>query len=103
MTEFLPLLIFILFTAALIGDIFFNISIQMFFNSFQSVFVISEDVIPSMAKALSFGISIGVISCWVGLKATRGASGVGRAAILAFVFSATIILLNDYLVAILVF
>jgi len=104
----LPLLVVVadiiaLFTAALIGDFFFNISVRMFFNSFQSVFVFSEDVLPSILKALSFGISIGLISCWVGLKATRGASGVGRAAIHAFVFSATIILINDYVVATLVF
>lgn len=104
----LPLLVVVadiiaLFTAAIIGDVFFNISIQMFFNSFQSVFVFTEDVLPSLLKALSFGISIGLISCWVGLRATRGASGVGRAAIHAFVFSATIILVNDYIVATLVF
>jgi len=108
MVVMLPLLVVVadiiaLFTAALIGDLFFNISVTMFFNSFQSVFVFTEDVVPSMAKALSFGISIGLISCWVGLKATRGATGVGRAAIHAFVFSATIILINDYIVATLVF
>lgn len=104
----LPLLVVVadiiaLFTAALIGDLFFNISVRMFFNSFQSVFVFSEDVVPSVMKALSFGTSIGVISCWVGLKASRGATGVGRAAIHAFVISATIILINDYIVATLVF
>ncbi|NQV50874.1 MAG: ABC transporter permease [Candidatus Marinimicrobia bacterium] len=104
----LPLLVVIadiiaLFTAALIGDAFFNISVQMFFNSFQSVFVFTEDVLPSLLKALSFGISIGLISCWVGLRATRGATGVGRAAIQAFVISATFILVNDYAVATLVF
>lgn len=103
-----PLLIIVadfvaLFTAAIIGDVFFDISVRMFFNSFQSVFVFAEDVLPSMAKSFTFGISIGLISCWVGLKATRGASGVGKAAIYAFVFSATIILINDYLVATLVF
>lgn len=108
MVIMLPLLVVVadiiaLFTAAIIGDIFFNISIQMFFNSFQSVFVFTEDVLPSILKALSFGISIGLISCWVGFKATRGASGVGRAAINAFVFSATIILVNDFAVATLVF
>ena len=104
----LPLLVVVadiiaLFTAALIGDLFFNISVRMFFNSFQSVFVFTEDVLPSLMKALTFGVSIGLVSCWVGLKATRGASGVGRAAIQAFVFSATIILINDYAVATIVF
>lgn len=108
MVIMLPLLVVVadiiaLFTAALIGDMFFNISVRMFFNSFQSVFVFTEDVLPSIMKALSFGISIGLISCWVGLKATRGATGVGRAAIQAFVISATIILVNDYAVATLVF
>lgn len=108
MVIMLPLLVVVadiiaLFTAAFIGDLFFNISFRMFFNSFQSVFVFSEDVLPSILKALSFGISIGLISCWVGLKASRGATGVGRAAIQAFVFSSAIILLNDYIVATLVF
>jgi len=104
----LPLLVVVadivaLFTAAIIGDMFFNISVRMFFNSFQSVFIFSEDVLPSLIKALSFGISIGLISCWVGLKASQGASGVGRAAINAFVISATLILVNDYAVATMVF
>jgi len=108
MVIMLPLLVVVadiiaLFTAALIGDVFFNISIRMFFNSLQSVFVFTEDVLPSIIKALTFGISIGLISCWVGLKATRGATGVGRAAIHAFVFSATMILVNDYIVATIVF
>lgn len=108
MVVMLPLLVVIadiiaLFTAAIIGDLFFNISVRMFFNSFQSVFVFTEDVLPSLLKALTFGISIGLVSCWVGLKATRGASGVGRAAIQAFVISATLILVNDYAVATLVF
>jgi len=108
MTIMMPLLVVVadivaLFTAAIIGDLFFNISVPMFFNSFQSVFVLTEDVIPGLAKAFSFGISVGLISCWVGLKATRGASGVGRAAIQAFVISATLILVNDYAVATLVF
>ncbi|NQV15083.1 ABC transporter permease [bacterium] len=108
MVIMLPLLVVVadiiaLFTAAIIGDVFFNISVRMFFNSFQSVFVFTEDVLPSILKALSFGISISLVSCWVGFKATRGASGVGRAAINAFVFSATIILVNDFAVATLVF
>lgn len=108
MTIMMPLLVIVadivaLFTAAIIGDTFFNISVTMFFNSFQSVFVVTEDVVPGLAKGLSFGISVGLISCWVGLKATRGASGVGRAAIQAFVISATFILVNDYVVATLVF
>jgi phospholipid/cholesterol/gamma-HCH transport system permease protein len=108
MIVMMPLLVVVadivaLFTAAIIGDLFFNISFRMFFSSLQSVFVFSEDVLPSIIKAFSFGVSIGLISCWVGLKASRGASGVGRAAINAFVISATIILVNDYAVATLVF
>lgn len=108
MVVMMPLLVVVadfvgLFTAALVGEIFFDISIQMFFNSFQSVFVIAEDILPGMAKALSFGIAIGLVSCWVGLKATMGASGVGRAAIEAFVYSATLVLVFDFVVATIVF
>ena len=104
----MPLLVVVsdfvgLFTAALIGDLFFNIRIQLFFNSFQAVFVVAEDVIPGLVKGVSFGFAIGLISCWVGLKASHGASGVGRAAIEAFVFSATLVLVFDFFVAMVVF
>ncbi|MEA3286250.1 MAG: ABC transporter permease [Candidatus Marinimicrobia bacterium] len=108
MVIMMPLLVAVsdfvgLFTAALVGDVFFDISVQMFFNSFKSVFVFSEDILPGFVKALSFGFAIGLTSCWVGLRATKGASGVGRAAIDAFVFSATLILVYDFMVAMVVF
>ena len=52
MLVMMPLLVAVsdfvgLFTVALIGD--------MFFNSFQSVFVFSEDILPGFVKVLNFG------------------------------------------------
>ncbi len=104
----MPLLILVgdfvaIFTAGAIGDWFFDINLTMYFNSFQSVFVMTEDFLPSVYKGLFFGLSISLVSCWVGLHSERGASGVGRAAINAFVYSATLVLANDYLVAVIVY
>jgi len=104
----MPLLIIVgdfvaIFTAAAIGDWFFDINFAMYFNSFQSVFVMRTDFLPSVYKGLVFGISIGLVSCWVGLHSQRGASGVGRAAINAFVYTAILVLAADYLVAVIVY
>lgn len=104
----MPLLIIVgdfvaIFVAGGIGDWFFDINFTMYFNSFQRVFDVWQDFLPSIYKGLIFGLSIGVVSCWVGLNAARGASGVGRAAINAFVYSATLVLMNDFLVAVIVY
>jgi len=104
----MPLLIMVgnfvaIFTAGAIGDWFFDINFAMYFNSFQSIFVTHEDFYPSIYKGIVFGIAIGVLSCWVGLHSKRGASGVGRAAIDAFVYSAIMVLACDYLVAVIVY
>ncbi len=39
-----------------------------------------RDVVPSTLKTAVFGLSIGLIGCWTGLRAERSTEGVGRAA-----------------------
>ena len=92
-----------IFVAGAIGDWFFDINFAMYFNAFQSVFNVWQDFLPSIYKGLIFGLSVGLVSCWVGLHSARGASGVGRAAINAFVYSATLVLMSDFLVAVIVY
>lgn len=92
-----------IFSGFAVSKYFFNLNFSTFFNGFQAVFDMRSDFYPGLFKATMFGISIGVISCWIGLRASWGASGVGRAAIDAFVLSSALILINDYILATLLF
>ncbi len=92
-----------IFSGYFISDYFFNLNFSAFFSGVQATFDMRSHVYPGIFKSIMFGMSIGVISCWIGLRASWGASGVGRAAINAFVISATLILVNDYIVATLLF
>lgn len=104
----MPLLIIVgnivaIVTAGFIGDAFFNINYAMYYGAFQSIFVVSQDFYPSIYKGVSFGLIVGLVGCWVGLNSARGASGVGRAAIDAFVYSSILVLMMDFLVAVIVY
>lgn len=92
-----------IFSGFFISNYFFNLNFSTFFNGFQATFDNQSYFYPGLFKSIMFGISTGVVSCWVGLRASWGASGVGRAAIDAFVISSTLILINDYIVATLLF
>ncbi|MHC5038822.1 MAG: MlaE family ABC transporter permease [Planctomycetota bacterium] len=56
------------------------------------------DVFNGLFKAFIFGIIIAVIGCSQGIKATRGAEGVGNATMKAVVISFVLILVTDYLI-----
>jgi len=108
MTLLMPLLVLAadliaIFSGAFVVNQFFNINYNTFFNSFQAHFVMSSDFYPGMFKAVMFGLTTGLVSCWVGLRAEHGASGVGRSAIDAFVWASILILISDYVVATIVF
>jgi len=92
-----------IFSGFFISNNFFNLNFSTFFNGFQATFDNQSYFYPGLFKSIMFGISTGVVSCWVGLRASWGATGVGRAAIDAFVISSTLILINDYIVATLLF
>jgi phospholipid/cholesterol/gamma-HCH transport system permease protein len=92
-----------IFSGAWVVDAFYNINFDTYFNSIHAHFILADDIYPGLFKALSFGLSVGLVSCWVGLKATKGASGVGKAAIQAFVYSSATVLVGDFIVAIIVF
>lgn len=57
-----------------------------------------QDIYSGMVKSVVFGLTIAVVACQQGLKATGGAQGVGRATTRSLVFSFLLILLFDYFI-----
>ena len=54
-----------------------------------------NDFLPPTFKTVVFGLIIGVISCFQGMRATGGTEGVGRAATNSVVLSSLFIILAD--------
>lgn len=55
-----------------------------------------EDFLSGVGKTFFFGFFIGIISCYQGLKTTRGTQGVGEATTYAVVISSMSIFIADY-------
>jgi phospholipid/cholesterol/gamma-HCH transport system permease protein len=66
-------------------------------NGFE--WVTFGDLLPSAAKTMVFGLLIGVVGCFQGLRATGGTGGVGRSATSAVVISSLFVILADVLLA----
>lgn len=75
---------------------------EIFFGSVKEFFTIMN-VMSGLIKAFVFGGVTAIIGCYVGFNAQGGAEGVGKATIRAFVLSAALILLNDYILSVLLF
>jgi phospholipid/cholesterol/gamma-HCH transport system permease protein len=54
------------------------------------------DILYGLIKSLSFGVALGLISCYKGFRCSAGAAGVGRACTEAFVVSCMSILALDF-------
>jgi phospholipid/cholesterol/gamma-HCH transport system permease protein len=67
------------------------------------LFFYARDVAVGLFKAFVFGVSTSFLGCYFGYFAQGGAEGVGGAAIKAFVSSSVVILVADFLVAIVAF
>ena len=81
--------------AYLVSNFFLGISTKMFFDSVQRFFHL-KDIFGGLFKALFFGSFTALIGVKVGFATTGGAEGVGNATIRAFVISATMVLILDY-------
>jgi phospholipid/cholesterol/gamma-HCH transport system permease protein len=79
-----------------------NVSSAIFVQGLRTFFEM-EDVLGGLLKALVFGIVIAHAGCFYGMHAKGGAEGVGLATTRAVVASCVLILLNDYLMAELLF
>jgi phospholipid/cholesterol/gamma-HCH transport system permease protein len=86
----------------LVSNILIGQSAHVFFDSVQSSFEV-RNVMGGLIKALVFGATIALVGCYVGFRTSGGAEGVGRATIQAFVLSAALILINDYILATIIF
>ena len=67
------------------------------------LFFYVRDVAVGLFKAYIFGAVTSFAGCYFGFIAEGGAEGVGRAAIMAFVSSSVLILMADFLVALVAF
>jgi phospholipid/cholesterol/gamma-HCH transport system permease protein len=80
--------------------------VTFFENAFSSISFL--DYFTSMVKALVFGFTIGIVSCYKGFNATKGTMGVGMAAnasvvvsmFLVFIEEITIVQISNYLRAV---
>jgi phospholipid/cholesterol/gamma-HCH transport system permease protein len=69
-------------------------SFQLFLNrGFESAGF--NDLVPPTLKTVIFGLIIGVIGCFQGMRAKGGTEGVGRASTSAVVLSSLFVILAD--------
>jgi phospholipid/cholesterol/gamma-HCH transport system permease protein len=70
------------------------ISLRLFLeNGFKSMEF--KDYIPPIVKTAVFGLTIGIVSCFQGLRTRGGTEGVGRAATSSVVLSSLFVILAD--------
>ncbi len=81
---------------------FQDVSFQVFFSSAKRVFEF-KDIAGGLIKAFFFGASTSIIGCHVGLETEGGAEGVGNATIRAFVWAASMTLILDYILWVVLF
>jgi phospholipid/cholesterol/gamma-HCH transport system permease protein len=73
------------------------------FLSGVKLFFAASDVSAGLIKAFVFGAGTTLMGCYYGFNAAGGAEGVGGAAIKAVVSSSVLILINDYVIASILF
>ncbi len=79
-----------------------DISPRVFIEGMKLHFV-ARDVVSGLIKAFVFGGIISLMGCAAGLRTSGGAVGVGTAATRAVVTSCVLILVSDYVLAVLLF
>jgi len=90
------------FTALLISANMLGISASVFTYGVTHFFML-RDFTGGIVKAALFGLLIANSGCYYGFNVHGGAQGVGRAATRAVVLSAVLILLVDFVVALIFF
>ncbi len=74
----------------------------MFWNQIPTFFQV-YDVVSGLIKAFVFGAITAVMGCHIGFSTYGGAEGVGLATIRSFVWSCLLILVTDYVLAMILF
>jgi phospholipid/cholesterol/gamma-HCH transport system permease protein len=80
---------------ALVGRGILGIDFVLYFDAVKWILDI-WDAIGGLFKAFIFGITLGIVGCSYGMRATRGAEGVGRATMRSVVISFVLVLLFNY-------
>lgn len=94
---------FIAIMGALAVAVFFvDISGETFLNGFRLLFK-NADLYAGLFKAAIFGLIIATIGCYQGFNTQGGAEGVGRATTGAVVVASVLILISNYLMAVVLF
>ena len=79
-----------------------DISSETFLNGYRSSFQIS-DFLNGLVKAGVFGLLIGLVGCYEGYTTIGGAAGVGRSTTVAVVIASVLILVSNFLFAVMLF
>ncbi|RAL23809.1 ABC transporter permease [Lujinxingia litoralis] len=80
---------------AITSQVLLDVNMVLFFQSVIT-FVLLDDLLHGLIKAVAFGFAIAIISCHFGLSTSGGAVGVGRAVNASVVGSAIAIFVLDY-------
>jgi len=88
--------------ALIVSNVLIGQPAHIFLDSVQASFEL-RSLLGGLTKALVFGATIALIGCYIGFQTSGGAEGVGRATIQAFVLSAALILIHDYVLATILF
>ncbi len=98
----IPILSFYCSTVGLFGS-FFNVHseeatsfITFIKNAFSNITFL--DLFSSLAKAIAYGFTIGVVGCYKGFNATQGTRGVGKAANQAVVLAMFLIFFEEVII-----
>jgi phospholipid/cholesterol/gamma-HCH transport system permease protein len=98
----IPILMFYCTLVALLGA-FLNVTlnegtsfIAFFENAFEQITFL--DIGTSVAKAVAYGFTIGIVGCYQGYNASKGTEGVGKAANSAVVISMFLIFIEEVII-----
>lgn len=80
---------------AITSQVLLDVNMELFFQSVIA-YVLLDDLLHGLIKAVAFGFAIAIISCHFGLSTSGGAVGVGRAVNASVVGSAIAIFVLDY-------
>ena len=79
-----------------------DVSSETFLEGFKSSFQVT-DFINGLIKAAMFGLVIGLVGCYEGFNAKGGAQGVGLATTTSVVISSVLILILNFVFAVILF
>ena len=88
--------------ALAVSTIGVNVSLETFIYGFKYSFEL-QDFINGLTKAAVFGTCIGLVGCYEGFNAQGGAQGVGQATTSSVVISSVLILVFNFVFAVILF